>query len=218
MKEQNQVLLVAALTKEPRRAGTNFPMTNFSVANTVQTPAGRTKTLYVSGVIKDRPSEWLLERGHSAGDLVTVFATLRNRKGGKSELVATRIEPVSAAGDMLTDSKGGQRLGPGLAVNSVMVVGNLAADPEPVSDEHGERIRFGVVVDASYLDRKTGERVEAADYVQVTAWREVIRPLKKGERVMVRGMLEASFNPEAERRGEYHGVEALQIVPLRGKT
>lgn len=79
-------------------------------------------------------------------------------------------------------------------LNKAQIIGNLAADPEMRSLPSGQSVAsFRLATNHRWVDAKTKEKKESADFHPVVAWGrlgEVVgKYLKKGDRVYIDGRL-----------------------------
>jgi single-strand DNA-binding protein len=80
------------------------------------------------------------------------------------------------------------------ALNQVMIMGNLGADPEMRYTPQGTAVaNFRVAINESYTDRQTGERQQTTEWVSVECWERLAETvntyLLKGSAVFVQGAL-----------------------------
>lgn len=82
------------------------------------------------------------------------------------------------------------------SVNKVILVGNLARDPESRSFQNGGKVcNLRVVTNESWKDKNTGERKERAEFHSVAIFSEGLanvaeRYLRKGSKVYLEGQLQ----------------------------
>ena len=79
-------------------------------------------------------------------------------------------------------------------VNTVILIGNLGADPEVRQLQNGASVaNFRLATTETYKDRQTGERREQTEGHNVVAWRGLAeiteKYLRKGSKVYVEGKL-----------------------------
>ena len=89
--------------------------------------------------------------------------------------------------------------------HQTIIVGNLGRDPEVRYFRDGNSVcSFGVAVNESWVDRRTGEPKERTTWYQVSAWgalgEKCERNLSRGSRVMVIGSV--SVRPYINREGQ----------------
>lgn len=80
------------------------------------------------------------------------------------------------------------------SVNKVILIGNLGKDPEVRHLENGAVVaNFTLATSESYIDKKTGQRVENTDWHDIVVWRGLAeiaeKYLNKGMKVYVEGKL-----------------------------
>lgn len=82
------------------------------------------------------------------------------------------------------------------SINKVIIVGNLARDPETRTTQDGRKIvNMTVATSESWKDRNTGERKEKSEFHRVVIFSEGIagvaeQYLKKGSKVYLEGQLQ----------------------------
>jgi len=82
------------------------------------------------------------------------------------------------------------------SVNKVIIIGNLARDPEVRSTQDGKRIaNLSVATNESWRDKASGERKERVEYHRVVIFNDGLaevaeKYLKKGKKVYIEGALE----------------------------
>jgi single-strand DNA-binding protein len=80
-------------------------------------------------------------------------------------------------------------------INSVCLVGNLAADPEVRSTPGGKKVaKMRLAVNDYWTNRQTGERNEKTHWISLNAWDRMAdtceRFLTRGTKIAVRGSLD----------------------------
>ena len=81
-----------------------------------------------------------------------------------------------------------------IGVNNITILGNITRDPELRFTPNGIAVvGFGLAVNRSILDKKSGEWQDEVDFFNVTAWFKLAEncaeSLTKGDRVLVSGRL-----------------------------
>ncbi len=79
-------------------------------------------------------------------------------------------------------------------VNNITILGNITRDPELRFTPNGTAVvGFGLAVNRSIRDKKSGEWQEEVDFFNVTAWFKLAEncaeSLTKGDRVLISGRL-----------------------------
>jgi single-strand DNA-binding protein len=82
-----------------------------------------------------------------------------------------------------------------MALNKVLLIGNLTRDPELRSTSSGQSVaNFGLATNRVWKDPQTGERREAAEFHNIVMWRRLAeiagQYLRKGSKVFVEGRLQ----------------------------
>lgn len=85
-------------------------------------------------------------------------------------------------------------------MNKVLLIGNLGRNPEIKATKTGNQIaHFSLATSREFVNRKTGERKEITDWVNITAWgnmAETCRHMTQGQRVFVAGRISTrSYEP-----------------------
>jgi len=116
------------------------------------------------------------------------------------------------------NGEGGGKLSGGL--NSVLLVGNLTADPELRQTTSGQNVvNFGIATNRNWIDRNTNEKKEEVEFHTVIAWRDLAQmageELKKGQKVFVQGRLQTRSweAPDGNKRYATE-VNAEQIIKV----
>lgn len=81
-----------------------------------------------------------------------------------------------------------------IGVNNITILGNITRDPELRFTPNGTAVvGFGIAVNRSIRDKKSGEWQDEVDFFNVTAWFKLAEncaeSLTKGDRVLVSGRL-----------------------------
>lgn len=82
-----------------------------------------------------------------------------------------------------------------MALNKVLLIGNLTRDPELRSTPSGQSVaNFGLATNRVWKDPQTGERREAAEFHNIVMWRRLAeiagQYLRKGSKIFVEGRLQ----------------------------
>ncbi len=109
-------------------------------------------------------------------------------------------------------------------INSVCLVGNLAADPEVRSTPSGAKVaKMRIAVNDYWTNRQTGERNEKTHWIPLNAWERMAdtceRYLKRGMKIAVRGSLdyqEWTNNEGAKRSRIEVRVREMEILTPKG--
>lgn len=115
------------------------------------------------------------------------------------------------------------------SLNSVMLIGNLGADPEIKSFQNGGRIaNLRIATSESWKDKTTGERKEKTEWHSVTVSSDglvgvVERFLHKGSKVFVQGQLQTRKWQDKDGNDRYSTEVVLRgfdakLVMLDGKA
>lgn len=85
-------------------------------------------------------------------------------------------------------------------MNKVLLIGNLGRNPEIKATKTGNQMaHFSLATSREFVNRKTGERKEITDWVNITAWgnlAETCRYMTQGQRVFVAGRISTrSYEP-----------------------
>ena len=115
------------------------------------------------------------------------------------------------------------------SVNKVIIVGNLARDPEVRSFQNGNKVcNLRVATSESWKDRGTGERREKAEFHSVAVFSEgIIRVaeqyLRKGSTVYIEGQLQTRKWQDQNGQDRYSTEIVLQgfngtLTMLGGKS
>lgn len=99
-----------------------------------------------------------------------------------------------------------------MAVNRVILIGNVGKDPEIRSTQDGKKIAsFSIGISESWKDKNSGERKTKTEWVNISAFGNVVSVIenyvKKGSKVYVEGSLQTR---EYEKNGEKR--YATQVV------
>jgi len=108
-------------------------------------------------------------------------------------------------------------------INSVCLIGNLAADPEIRSTQRGVKVaKMRMAVNDFWNDRGTGERHKRTHWFSLNAWDRLAdiceQYLRQGMKIAVRGSLEYQewTNPEGQKRSRIEvRVRELEILTPR---
>jgi single-strand DNA-binding protein len=115
------------------------------------------------------------------------------------------------------------------SVNKVILVGNLARDPESRSFSNGGKVcNLRVVTNESWKDRNSGEKKERAEFHSVAIFSEGLanvaeRYLRKGSKVYLEGQLQTRKWQDQQGQDRYSTEIVLQgfdakLVMLDGPT
>ncbi len=82
-----------------------------------------------------------------------------------------------------------------MALNKVLLIGNLTRDPELRSTPSGQSVaNFDIATNRVWKDPQTGERREAAEFHKIVVWRRLAeiagQYLRKGSKVFLEGRLQ----------------------------
>lgn len=82
-----------------------------------------------------------------------------------------------------------------MALNKVLLIGNLTRDPELRSTSSGQSVaNFGLATNRVWKDPSTGERKEAVEFHNIVLWRRLAeiagQYLHKGSKIFVEGRLQ----------------------------
>jgi len=82
-----------------------------------------------------------------------------------------------------------------MALNKVLLIGNLTRDPELRSTSSGQSVaNFGLATNRVWKDPNTGERREAAEFHNIVMWRRLAeiagQYLRKGSKIFVEGRIQ----------------------------
>lgn len=82
-----------------------------------------------------------------------------------------------------------------MALNKVLLIGNLTRDPELRSTSSGQSVaNFGLATNRVWKDSNTGERREAAEFHNIVMWRRLAeiagQYLRKGSKIFVEGRIQ----------------------------
>jgi single-strand DNA-binding protein len=106
-----------------------------------------------------------------------------------------------------------------MALNKVMLIGNLGRDPEVRTFQNGGRVAsFSIATSDIWKDKSTGERKEKTEWHRITILNQNLvevaeRYLKKGAKVYVEGQLETRKWTDQEGK-ERHSTEVV-LRPFR---
>jgi single-strand DNA-binding protein len=107
-----------------------------------------------------------------------------------------------------------------MALNKVMLIGNLGRDPEVRAFQNGGRVAsFSIATSDVWKDKSTGERKEKTEWHRITILNQNLvgiaeRYLKKGAKVYIEGQLETRKWTDQEGK-ERHSTEVV-LRPFRG--
>lgn len=95
------------------------------------------------------------------------------------------------------------------SVNKVILIGNLGRDPEIRKLENGATLAsFSLATSESYVDKKSGRKIENTDWHDIVLWRglaEVAEKfLKKGMKIYVEGRLKKRSWQDKEGNTRYN--------------
>ncbi len=104
-------------------------------------------------------------------------------------------------------------------MNTVMLVGRLAQDPEFRTTESGKNvIRISLAVNRSF---KNPDGLYETDFIDCTLWDGLAKNMneycKKGDTVGVRGRLQVSYYEKDEQRHKKVDVVVEKLTFLQGK-
>lgn len=82
-----------------------------------------------------------------------------------------------------------------MALNKVLLIGNLTRDPELRSTPSGQSVaNFGIATNRVWKDPQTGERKEAVEFHNIVLWRRLAeiagQYLRKGSKIFLEGRLQ----------------------------
>ncbi|PIX90746.1 MAG: single-stranded DNA-binding protein [Candidatus Moranbacteria bacterium CG_4_10_14_3_um_filter_44_15] len=82
-----------------------------------------------------------------------------------------------------------------MALNKVLLIGNLTRDPELRSTSSGQSVaNFGLATNRVWKDSNTSERREAAEFHNIVMWRRLAeiagQYLRKGSKIFVEGRIQ----------------------------
>jgi len=82
-----------------------------------------------------------------------------------------------------------------MALNKVLLIGNLTRDPELRSTTSGQSVaNFGIATNRVWKDPQTGERKEAVEFHNIVLWRRLAeiagQYLRKGSKIFLEGRLQ----------------------------
>lgn len=105
--------------------------------------------------------------------------------------------------------------------NSVLLIGQLGADPEFRTIENGSALtKFTLATNEKYLD-KGGNKVEETQWHNITAWGKVAENmnkfLKKGAKVAIRGKLSHRKYDDKDGNTKYFTEIIVNEFELFGK-
>lgn len=226
----NHVYLVGVLARDPELRYTQGGMAVYEA-----TVAGEDHLLGKDGTerklpwyhrinILGKPAEWQSERNLKAGDPVMVEGALDYHQweapeGGKRSLVrvkALRMENLGTEAELVQDAGGGVRMSGGW--NTVMVIGNLARDPELRYTASGDAVLgISIGVSENWKDR-SGSQQEKTHWIDITLWRELaeqFQNLRKGDPVLIQGRLvNDSWQDKEGNKRTTTKVEATKVESL----
>jgi single-strand DNA-binding protein len=108
-----------------------------------------------------------------------------------------------------------------MALNKVMLIGNLGRDPEIRSFQNGGRsASFSLATSESWKDKASGERKEKTEWHRIVILNDKLigiaeRYLKKGAKVYIEGQFETRKWTDQEGK-EHHSTEVV-VRPWRGQ-
>ncbi len=231
----NHVYLVGVLARDPelRYTPSGVPVFEATVAGEEHLVGNdgveRKLPWYHRLNILGKPAEWQSERGLKAGDPVMVEGALdysqwEAPEGGKRSQVrvkALRMESLGSKVEVVQDAGGGVRMSGGW--NTVVVIGNLARDPELRYTAGGDAV-LGITlgVSESWKDR-SGNQQEKTHWIDITLWRDLAEQsqnLRKGDPVLIQGRLvNDSWQDKDGNKRNTTKVEATKVESLaRGAT
>ena len=226
----NHVYLVGSLARDPelRYTPSGVPVFEATVAGEDHLIGndGKERKLpwYHRVSILGKPAEWQSERNLKSGDPVIVEGTLdysqwEAPEGGKRSQVrvkALRMESLGSEAELVQDAGGGVRMSGGW--NTVIVIGNLARDPELRYTPTGDAVLgLGLAVNETWKDRN-GNQQEKTHWIDITLWRELAEScqnLRKGDPVLVQGRLvNDSWQDKDGNKRNTTKVEATKVEAL----
>ncbi|MDI6778492.1 MAG: single-stranded DNA-binding protein [Patescibacteria group bacterium] len=82
-----------------------------------------------------------------------------------------------------------------MALNKVLLIGNLTRDPELRSTSSGQSVaNFGLATNRVWKDPNTGERKEAVEFHNIVVWRRLAeiagQYLRKGSKIFIEGRIQ----------------------------
>lgn len=106
-------------------------------------------------------------------------------------------------------------------MNKVLLIGNLGRNPEIKATKNGNQMaRFSVATSREYIDRRTGDRKELTDWINVTAWgnlAETCKSMSQGMKVFIAGRISTrSYDPGDGAKRYITDVTAEFIAPAQG--
>lgn len=173
--------------------------------------------------IMGKPAEWQSERNLQAGDPVMVEGSLdfnqwETPEGEKRSIVrvkAFRMDSLNSTANVVQDAGGGVRMSGGW--NTVMLIGNLARDPELRYTQGGDAIlSLRIGVSESWKDR-SGNQQEKTHWIDITLWRELAEQcqnLRKGDPILVQGRL-VNSNWE-DKEGNKRNIVKVEATKVEG--
>ena len=111
-------------------------------------------------------------------------------------------------------------------LNKVVIIGNLAADPELRSTSSGQQVcNFRLATNRIWKDKNTGQQQKETEFHTVVAWGKLAdiasRFLNKGSLAMVEGRLRTRSWQDQSGQKKYRTeivAEALQLGPRGTKS
>ena len=105
-------------------------------------------------------------------------------------------------------------------MNKVLLIGNLGRNPEIKATKTGNQMaHFSLATSREFVNRKTGERKEITDWVNITAWgnmAETCRYITQGQRVFGAGRISTrSYEPGDGTKRYITDVTAEFIAPAQ---
>lgn len=226
----NHVYLVGVLARDPelRYTPSGVPVFEATVAGEDHLLGNdgvqRTLPWYHRISILGKPAEWQSERNLKAGDPVMVEGALDYNQwdtpeGQKRSMVrvkALRMDSLTSGGEPVQDAGGGVRMNGGW--NTVVIIGNLARDPELRYTASGDAVLgLSLGVSENWKDR-SGNQQEKTHWIDVTLWRELaeqFQQLRKGDPVLIQGRLvNDSWQDKDGNKRNVTKVEATKVESL----
>lgn len=98
--------------------------------------------------------------------------------------------------------------------NMVRLSGNLGQDPEvKYFDDGRAKATFSVAVNEKYTEKKTGEKKEHTEWVNIVAWDKIAESveklLRKGSRVIIDGKIRSESWKDKEGNTKYKSFVLL---------
>lgn len=105
--------------------------------------------------------------------------------------------------------------------NTVRLSGNLGQDPEvKYFDDGRAKATFSVAVNESYTEKKTGERKQHTEWVNIVAWdmiaQSVEKLLRKGSRITIDGKIRSESWKDKDGNTKYKTFVLLDEFQMEG--